>query len=134
MQLNIFTKLWLLVLCCHQRKIQKTSHFCHFNDNNFGSKHYKQKKDPIFLIYPLSSIHWYISLFHFKTLKIQFPCLNPTSLLHHVLVCKIYIYMPKMRLSYLLTWFWHRNMFSYRNFFIVWYITCFGPNLIPTWP
>ena len=36
------------IFCCHQQKTQKISHFGHFNDNNFGSKHDTETNDPIF--------------------------------------------------------------------------------------
>ena len=76
------------IFCCHQQKIQKISHFGHFNDNNFGSKHDNETNDPIFLISYSISIPCYIYFMHFKTLKIQF---HGVLLLHCVLVCKIHI-------------------------------------------
>ena len=47
------------------------NYFWHFNEHNFRSKH-KQKNDTIFLMYSLSSVHWYIPFLEFKTIKIQF--------------------------------------------------------------
>ena len=68
--LSILHKSWL-TFCWFQQKIQKMSHFRHFNDHTFGSKHDNYIKDPIFSIYTLSSISWYISFLHFKIIKIQ---------------------------------------------------------------
>ena len=68
--------------------IWKISHFLHFNDNNFGSKHDNETNGPIFLISYLSFIRCYIYFMHFKTLKIQF---HGVPLLHCVLVCKIHL-------------------------------------------
>ena len=59
--LNKLLKLWLK-FCCDQQKIQKMSHFWHFNGHNSGSKHDNQTNDPIFLIY-LSILS--IGIFHF---------------------------------------------------------------------
>ena len=67
-------------------------------------------------------------MFHFKIFKIQF---QRVPSLHHVLICKIPIYMPKMTLSNLLTYIHH---FSSQNLLTFYYITCFVPNLIPTRP
>ena len=67
MNLTIFPKLWR-ILGCNQQKIQKMSHFWHFNDHNSGSKHDNQINDPIFVIYSPRSVHWNISFLHFKIL------------------------------------------------------------------
>ena len=56
--------------------------------------------DPIFLIYSLSSIRWYILFSYFKTFKIW---LHEVSPLQGALIHKIHIYKPKMGLSSLLT-------------------------------
>ena len=70
-QLNILPKLRLL-FCFHQKKIQKISHFWHFKDHNFGSKHDNYINDPIFFTYFLRSFSWYNLFLHFKTFEIQF--------------------------------------------------------------
>ena len=49
----------------------KKSNFSHFDNYNSGSKHDNYTNDPIFLIYPFRSIHWFTSFLHFKTFKIQ---------------------------------------------------------------
>ena len=124
MHVNILSKL-RLIFCWCQQKIQKMSYFLYFNDHNPGRIHDNQINDPIFFIYSLSSICWYISFLHFKTSKIQFHGVPP---LHFVLVCKIPIYMPKMTSP--LT----QISFFYIKFANFWYIICFVPYLIPIWP
>ena len=76
----------------------------------------------------MSSIRWYISFLHFKDFKTQFHGVPPP--LHHVLICKIHIYTPKMTFSSLLrqTSFYSKKFANFR------YITCFVPNLILSWP
>ena len=93
-----------------------------------GGKHDSQTNDPIFFIYSLSFICWYILILHFKTFKIQFHGVLPP--LHYVLVCKMYIYMLKMTFSSLLTY----TSFFYKTFANFWYMTCFVPNFILIWP
>ena len=51
---------------------QKIGHFWHFNDQKAGSNYDNSTNNPIFLIYFLSSIHWYVSFLHFKTFKFHF--------------------------------------------------------------
>ena len=53
---------------------------------------------------------------------------SPT--LNYFLVCKIHIYIPKFKLSRLLTWI----SFFFKKFTDFWYITCSAPNLISIWP
>ena len=57
------------ILLC-QQKIQKMSCLGHFNGYNSRTK-YNLTNDTIFLMCCLSSIHWYISFLHFKTIKIH---------------------------------------------------------------
>ena len=117
----------LLIFAVISWKYKKCAIFWHFNDYNPGSKHDNYTNDFIFHIYSLSSIcWWYISFLHFKSLKIQF---HGVFLLHSVLVCKIFIYMPKMTLSSLLT----KIPFFYRKVANFFYITFFVSNLIPIW-
>ena len=66
-------------------------------------------------------------LFAFQDLQNLFPWDPP---LHYVLVCKIYIYMPRMTLSSLST----KISFFYIKLANFWYRTCFVSNLIPIWP
>ena len=55
------------------------------------------------------------------------PCGLP---LHHVVVCQIHIYIPKITLSSMLT----QISFFYVKFASIWYITCFDPSFILLWP
>ena len=89
--LNKLLKLWLK-FCCDQQKIKQMSHFWHFNDHNSESKHDNQTNDPIFLIYSLNFIHWFISFLHLKIFKIQF---HGVPSLYYVQVFKLLIYMPR---------------------------------------
>ena len=50
--------------------------------------------------------------------------------LYFLLVCKKYVYMPKMTISSLLT----QIFFFYIEFARLWYITCFVPKLKASWP
>ena len=89
----------------------------------FGSKHYNETGDPIFLIFPLSSIRFYIYFLHFKTYKIQFHflafALLPDMQNTHSRP-KITFYILKYR--YL---FFHTKVHNF------WYITGFVPSPIP---
>ena len=110
-----------------QQKIQKMSHFWHFNDRNSGSKYDNKTNDSFFSHLLLKLYPWYISFLHFKTYKIQS---HRVPLLHYVLVCKTQTYIPKMTLSRLLTWM---SSF-YVKFTNICYIKCFVTNLILIWP
>ena len=118
--------LWLTF--CWLNKIQKISHFWHFNDHNSRIKHDKQTNDPTFLSYFLGSICWYISCLHFKSFKIQF---NRVPWLQYILVCKIQIYILNKTFSNLLNIF----SFSMENLlaFGIWHVSLpiwyqFGPD------
>ena len=77
----------------------------------------------------------WISFFYIKFANIWYvtysvPNLIPIwspPLLHYILVCKIRIYMPKMTLSSLLTYFFYRKFANFR------FIACFVPILILFW-
>ena len=81
MHVNNLSILWL-IFCWHQEKKQKMSHLWHFNDHNSRCKRDNKTNDPIFSIYSLSCICWYILFLHFKTFKIQFHGIPP-----HVAFC-----------------------------------------------
>ena len=51
----------LLLSAENTKKKQKNSDFSHFKDHRYGSKHDNQSNDLNFLLYSLSSIHWYVS-------------------------------------------------------------------------
>ena len=81
--LHILPKLWL-IFCCHRQKIQKMSHFWHFNDHNWGSKLDNKISGSIFLTSSLSSIRWYLSFCISRPLKSNFIWVSP---LNYFLVC-----------------------------------------------
>ena len=110
-----------LIIISHQQKIQIMSYLSHFYEHKYRNKHNNQTNDPICF---LSCIYQDISVLLFKSFKIQFyavPCL------HYVLVCKIHIYMPNIRLLSLKT----QISFLYIEFASFWDITCFVIYLIP---
>ena len=63
--LNILPKLWQ-TFRCYQQKIQKISDFWYFKDHRYGSKHDSKTNEPMFLIYSLWSIYWYVSFQDFQ--------------------------------------------------------------------
>ena len=119
------------------------SHFCHFNDYNSSGKNDHQTNDPIFLIYSLSSIRWYISYLYFRTFKTQFlaPCFFAllSSLQNTYLHAKddtfepanINIFFYSFLTIFGILVFLVFGLIFFGNFC---YITCFLPNLIPIWP
>ena len=84
MHLSILPKL-LVILCCHQLKIQKMTDFWHFNDHNYAITHDNFTNNAVSLIYSLRFILFCILFLHFKTFETQF---HEVPLLHCVLVCK----------------------------------------------
>ena len=60
--LCIFSKLWL-IFCWHQQKLQKMSHFWHFNDHNCRSKHNKTNVPFFHLLFELYLFVYFIFAF-----------------------------------------------------------------------
>ena len=117
---------WIFKIFCFIKYKQYNKFTFYFVINLFYYlKDNKQKVllDPIF-IYSLRSLPCWISFFHLKTFKVHF---HGVPFLHYFLVCKIYVYLSRIRPSNLLT----QISFFYIKFAIFSYITCFVPCLIP---
>ena len=84
MFVNIFSKL-PLIFCWHHQKIQKMSHFWHFNDHNSGSN----------LLFEFNPF-LYFYFFFFVPSKLSSLGVHP---MYYFLVCKMHIDMPKMPFS-----------------------------------
>ena len=116
MHLNILPK---LIFAVFSSKHIKWAIFDILMTLNLGVNITRQMT-PIFLIYSLSSIRWYISFLHFKNLKFQS---HGVPIFQYVLVCKIHISVLKMTLSSLDN---TEILFLKRAF-----LTCFISSLVP---